>query len=744
MIKLINVGEYTLKKLTLKEKASLLTGGGYWSSMPLKNAGVPEIRFADGPSGLRPQGDKGDNLGESKSFPATCFPSHSALACSWNRSLIYGVGKRIGEEAASYGVDVVLAPALNVKRDALCGRNFEYFSEEPYLNGKLGAEFVNGLKSAGAEACLKHFAANNREFARMVCDSAVDERTLREIYLTAFEIAVKESKPAAVMTAYNRLNGVYCNQNEKLLRGILRGEWGFEGIVVSDWGGTYSRVDAVRAGADLEMPPCRFSADEIIGAVERGELEEKYIDECAERIIALAKREKPKRTLSDTEEHSRFSRTCAEQCAVLLKNDGALPLKENERFALIGEAALQPLIQGGGSSKVEPENTDSLYEILKVKATGFERGYKKKGKSKKLFSRALKLCKRADSVIFCAALYSGDTEGADREDARLPQEQLQLLNEIYKLGKKVTVVVFCGCAIETDWDERASAVLYAGLSGQSCAGAVADVLTGKVNPSGKLTESFPYTADASERLPYGEVYSEAMGVGYRAEKEYKYPFGYGLSYTRFGYSDLSVSETGVSFTVTNTGECAGGEAVQLYVRYPENANAPKLQLKGFDKVFLAAGESKRVSIDFDEYTFRSFDTSSGEWALAEGEYVIFIGASSADLRLSAKVMRSGVKYIPPCDTSRLQARGYEIKKDKKGRVACDLHTPLCEIKNARGLFGRLFAKSILRFVRNRKTVYGSMQYLPLRTLAQYGKMKKSTVEKLIYAFNGFKRKHSKK
>ena len=740
MLKLITVGEYTFKNLTLKQKCSLLTGGGYWTSASVPEYGIPEIRFSDGPSGLRPQGDKGDNLGENKSFPATCFPSHSALACSWNKQLVHGVGKRIGEEAVTYGVDVVLAPDINIKRDALNGRNFEYFSEDPYVNGKLGAAFANGVQSAGVGACLKHFAANNREFARMVCDSVVDERTLREIYLTGFEIAVKESKPFAVMSAYNRLNGIYCNENEKLLGVILRGEWGFDGIVVSDWGGTNDRVKAVKAGADLEMPPCKFSAEEVEAAVKSGALDEKYVDECAERIIRLATRVKPEKTLCDTKEHSEFSKTCAEQCAVLLKNDGALPIKNGEKFALIGDIAVNPIIQGGGSSKVNPENTFSLYGCLKDKAIGFERGYKQSGESKRLASRALRLCEEADSVVFCAGLYDGDNEGADRQNASLPENQIKLLKKICSLGKRVTVIIFCGCAVETDWDKDVNAVLYAGLSGQAGASAIADILTGKANPSGKLSESFPLKVTPRSSDPYTEIYGEGMNVGYRSGNPVKYPFGHGLSYTQFGYSDLTVNGSGVEFTLTNVGEVFGGEAVQLYVKFPQNAHSPELQLKGFDKIFLNAGESKRVFIPFDEYTFRSFDTANNRWTEAAGEYGIIIASSSADLRLYGSITRTGAESVPLCDTSPLKSRGYTIKRNKKGRVIADLHTPFCELKNAKGFFGRAFSGITLKLVKNKKTVYGSLQYLPLRTLAQYGKMKKSTIKKLIYAFNGFSKK----
>lgn len=732
MIKLIIVGEYTLKNLGIDEKICLLTGEGYWTSMSAPAENISSIRFSDGPAGVRPQGDKGDNLGESKSFPATCFPSHSALSCSWNRRLIEGAGQRTGQEAGVFGVDVILAPDINIKRNPLCGRNFEYFSEDPYLNGKAGAAYANGLKSSGAGACLKHYAANNREFARMACNSVIDTRTLRELYLTGFEIAVKESSPCAVMTAYNKVNGVYCNENGELID-ILRKEWGFDGIIISDWGGTHNRAAAVRAGADLEMPPCRLTYHEVKKALENGEISESDIDECVKRIKSISSKFRREKHDCDFKEHAEYSKKCADECAVLLKNDGVLPLKGNEKIALIGEVAQNPVIQGGGSSRVNPLSTVSLYDCIKQNIIGYERS---------LGGKALKLCSRADTVIFCAGLESGEHEGADRTTLCLPEKQIDFLNKISS-NKKVIVVLFCGSVVDLSWDNKVNALLYAGLTGQAGAQSVADILTGKVNPSGKLTETFPLSYDdipyAHEfgKDPYSEIYREKMAVGYRYfyDKKVKYPFGYGLSYTSFEYGGLTVSGEGASFYITNTGKVRGGEIAQMYIRFPDGANSPFIQLKGFEKVFLNSGERVKVFIPFDEYSFRSYDAERGQWVEVEGEYKIYIGSSSSDMRLSGVISRQGVKSVSLCPLPEDEGY-YPIQKNKRGRIIADLQTPFCLLKNSAGIAGRLLAKFALRFTKNNPTVYGTLEYLPLRTLAQYGNFGKNATEGFLMMCNG--------
>ena len=713
------------------EKTELLTGKDFWNTA--SSEGVKSIRFSDGPSGLRAQEGKGDHLGLNGSAPATCFPAHSALAQSWNRQLCFEVGFAIGNEAKRANVDILLAPDLNIKRSPLCGRNFEYFSEDAYLNGFMGASFARGVQSAGVGACLKHFAANNKERGRMVCDSVVDERTLREIYLTAFEIAVKEATPAAVMTAYNKLNGTYCSENKILLNEILRGEWGFDGITVSDWGGTSDRAKSCKAGLDMEMPACKLSYAEVTAALKEGTLDENEIEACTQRIENCANGE---RAAQDISVRENLVKKCAEECAVLLKNDGTLPLKNNNTV-LVGEYAAKPLIQGGGSSKVNPKAAKILKDILPYK---FAYGYKGARIKRGLEKKALKLCKTADTVIYCMGAV-GDFEGADRKDLKMPENQVRLLEKIVKLNKRVVVVLFGGCAVDTSWDNDINALLYAGLSGQDGAAAVADILHGKVNPSGKLAETFPQdlndlpSTQHFNENPYYTLYREGMRVGYLSGVKAKYAFGFGLSYTQFKYSDLKADENGASFTIENTGNVYGGEVAQLYIEYPEAANTPAPFLKGFEKVFLNAGESKRVEIKFDNYSFRSYDAKDKKWVQVSGEYKIYIGAASNDFKLNASISLDGVNGVP-APAHNLKPVEYKLNRTNKGRVIVDVNTPLCEVKNAKGLFGRLFAKATLYFVRNKPTVYGSMEYLPLRTMAQFGKMKLKTIEGLILIFNG--------
>lgn len=731
MIKLINVGDYTLKNLSTDDKIRLLTGEGYWTSVPVPGEDIASIRFSDGPAGVRPQGDKGDNLGLNKSHPATCFPSHSALACSWNKSLIEGAGLRIGEEANAYGVNIMLAPDLNIKRNPLCGRNFEYFSEDPYLSGKAGAAYSYGLKKAGAGACLKHYAGNNREFARMVCDSVIDTKTFREIYLTGFEIAVKEGSPYAVMTAYNKLNGVYCNENAELID-ILRNEWGFDGIVISDWGGTHDRPSAVKAGADLEMPPCKLSYYQVKEGIEKGEVSERDIDECVNRIKSVSNKFSPVKKVCDFKEHAEYAKNCADECCVLLKNDGVLPLNKNGKIALIGGIAQKPIIQGGGSSRVNPLDTVSLYDCVRGDISGYEQGFGKK---------ALKLCSRADTVIVCLGLDKGEHEGADRKDLSLPEEQINFINKLDK-EKKIIALLFCGSVVDLNWDDNVNALLYAGLLGQNGAKAVADILFGRVNPSGKLCETFPLNygdipyANEFGKNPYCEVYREKSAVGYRYfyDKKVKYSFGYGLSYTNFTYDSLTVTQEGASFYITNTGSMRGGETAQMYIRFPDGGDSPCIQLKGFKKVFLDPDERAKVFIPFDEYSFRSYDVLSG-WVQVEGQYKIYIGASSQDIRLSGGIFRIGVQNISQSPVPEYGGN-YKIERNKKGRVIANLQTPFCELKNCKGLAGRLLAKLALRFTRGNPTLYGTLEYLPLRMLAQYGKFGKRRTEGFLLICNG--------
>lgn len=736
--------------LTIQQKTLLVSGKSFWRTYGFEEAGVNGLLITDGPAGLRLQPDKkADSLGLNASRPSTCFPAHSALACSFDKELLKSVGKRIGKEATSFGVNVLLAPAVNIKRNPLCGRNFEYFTEDPYLCGVLAKEYIEGVQSEGVGACIKHFACNNKELGRTVYDSAVDMRTLREIYLTAFEIAITEAKPVAVMTAYNRLNGTFCNENEWLLQKVLREEWGHNGIVVSDWGGTYDRISAIKAGADLEMPQCKFSSNEIRTALEMGELSEEELTACTDRIEELSKKLTAEWEITDCdfEEHASFSVTCAEKCAVLLKNDGVLPLKDGENFVLLGEFARTPVYQGGGSSHVNPTEVTSLYGCLKDKSgfSGYYRGYRADGKkSKKLVNKALKIAKTIQTAIISVGLSAGDAEGIDRDNIRIPDGQTELISALVSAGKKVVAVLSCGGAVETDWDKGVSALLFAGLNGQGGAEAVSNILFGKVNPSGKLAETFSLSLEDVPSSayfnsdPYKVEYKEGMDVGYRHfyGKPLKYPFGFGLSYTTFEYSDLTIERDGVSFNLKNTGRLDGVEVCQLYIGYPENAHAPKIQLKGFEKVYLTAGEVKRVQIPFDGYSFRSFNALKDKWEVAKGKYAIYIGSSSEHFHLTGFLDMDGAEDIPPADTSHLAGKDYPLIRDKKGRVIVDLHTPFSEIALSRARLIRLAIKITLKVTKNSPTVGGTMRFAHVRTGAQFTRFDAVQTDGLLRLFNG--------
>lgn len=650
-----------ISRMTLEEKASLTSGKDFWQTVDIPYFSIPSLYCADGPSGLRRQRAAADHLGLNPSYPATCFPSSGTTANSWDPALMERVGAALGKEAAALDVNIFLAPGLNIKRNPKCGRNFEYFSEDPYLAGKMAAAYVRGVQSQGVSACPKHFAANNRETKRMTSDSVLDERTLREIYLTAFEIVVKEAKPHALMSSYNRINGVYANENEHLLREILRGEWGYDGIVVTDWGGENDRVDGLKAGNELEMPGTGGETSaEIVRAVKEGRLDEAVLDEAIDRFLTLVDMLRAGGTKEfDEAAHHALAQEMAEASAVLLKNDGLLPLGK-QRVALIGDFAKASRYQGAGSSNVNPTKVENALEIAGeyFDIAGFEPGFKRFGKaSETLARRAAALAEKADVILLYLGLdETSEAEGADREHIRLPQNQLELLDRLAATGKPIAVVLSCGSAVEMGWAERANAVIHAGLSGQAGARAILRILSGAVNPSGKLTESYPVrysdcpTAEYFDRADTRVEYREGPFVGYRyyatAGVPVSYPFGFGLSYTGFAYSDLAVSETEVSFSLKNTGAVDGAEIAQLYVAKPDSALIrPLRELKGFRKVFLRAGEQTRVTIGLDDKAFRFFDVESNAWQREAGEYELQVGASSEDIRLAGTIELDGVHPV---------------------------------------------------------------------------------------------------
>lgn len=660
--------------MTLEEKAAILSGSSEWTSREIKRLGIPSIFCSDGPHGIRKQAGEGDHLGLNPSLPATCFPTAATIANSWDPELGEEVGRALGEEASVQEVNVLLGPGLNIKRSPLCGRNFEYFSEDPYLAGKMAASYVRGIQSQGVYACPKHFAVNSQELRRMAMNAVLDERTLREIYLTGFEIAVKEGGAKAIMTSYNQVNGTYANENKHLLKDILRGEWGYDGIVITDWGGSNDHVQGVAAGSNLEMPtPGLDSAREILEAVESGRLSMEALDECVDTfldaVLTLTGDKKEKKTDFDKEAHHRLARKAAAQSIVMLKNDvdpvPILPLKEGTRVALIGDFAKTPRYQGAGSSMVNPTRVETMAEKISeypLTCLGCAEGYRRTGEAdEELKKTALDLAASADVVIYCFGLDEiSESEGLDRTHMRIPQNQIELLEALVKVNPNIVGVLSAGSAIEMPWHYCCRAILHGYLGGQAGAGAMLDVLTGKENPSGRLSETYPIRYEdtpAFRNFPSTErnsEYRESIFVGYRyydtSKIRVQYPFGYGLSYTEFTYSDLKVTDQGAEFVIANTGSMDGAEVAQLYVGAPnKRIFRPDKELKGFQKVFLKAGEQKKVTIPFDDKTFRYWNTKTNSWEIEAGEYTVYIGANVADIRLEEKVLVEGTTEEFPYD-----------------------------------------------------------------------------------------------
>lgn len=656
-----------LQKMTTEEKAALLGGKTVWQTRENERLSIPSIFLSDGPHGLRKQAGAGDHLGLNASLEATCFPTAATIANSWDEKLGEELGEALGEEAASMDVDVLLGPGLNIKRSPLCGRNFEYFSEDPYLSGKMAAAYIRGIQRMGVAACPKHFAVNSQELRRMAMDAVIDERTLREIYLTGFEIAVKEGKSKAIMSSYNRVNGTYANENKHLLTDILREEWGFDGMVVSDWGGNNDAVKAVEAGANLEMPNCGYgSAREIVKAVKDGTLSESVLDErVCELVKVIMDLKEHKNTGRDEkhsgfnrEEHHRLAKRAAAESMVLLKNEASiLPLDRNKKLAIIGDFAFAPRYQGAGSSMVNPTKVEAVAGIArdyKLNILGMTRGYKRDGDVDEAEKKAaLDLAEKADIVIFCFGLNEiSESEGLDRTHMRIPQNQIELLQDISKVNENVVGILSAGSAMEMPWQSCCKAILNGYLNGQAGASATLDILTGAVNPSGRLAETYPIAYEHTPSFRYypsserTSEYRESIFVGYRyydtSKVRVQYPFGFGLSYTEFTYSGLKVDDSGAELTVSNTGDRDGAEVVQMYVGLP-NAIVfrPEKELKGFAKVFLKAGESRKVKIPFDDKTFRYWNVKTESWEVETGTYNVMIGSSVADIRLVGTIERTG-------------------------------------------------------------------------------------------------------
>ena len=773
--------ELLLKNLTLEEKCALLSGAETFKTRGMPKHGIPQIWLSDGPHGLRKQAGESDHLGLNPSVPATCFPTASAIANSWNIALGEEIGAALGEEAAAQEVSVLLGPGLNMKRNPLCGRSFEYFSEDPYLAGKLAAGYIRGIQSKGVAACPKHFAVNSQETRRMASDSIVDERTLREIYLTGFEIAVKEGHPRSIMSSYNLVNGTYANENKHLLMDILRGEWGFDGAVITDWGGSNDHALGVKNGSTLEMPaPGGDSVRELLAAVESGKISESDIDARLSELLPLVFDTKAALDASprafDAAAHHALARRAAEESLVLLKNAGALlPLAAGTKVAVLGDFAKNPRYQGAGSSMVNSTQVDVLLDKLidsELNVIGYQQGFDRHGKPDAALQKsACELAAQANTVILCMGLDEiAESEGLDRSNLRLAQNQAELLQAVKAVNPKIVVVLYSGSVVETPWLDNCQALLYAALGGQAGVSAVADALTGKVNPCGKLAETWPLTyadipsaADFATRRKTVE-YREGLYIGYRyfttAKKAVRFPFGYGMSYTTFAYSDMAADEHGVSLTVTNTGSVAGTEIVQLYVA-KKNGELfrPAKELKGFARVTLAPGEKQRITIALDDKAFRFWNVKADRWEIEGGEYELLVGASVEDIRLCEKISVQGTAAVHPYEDVDL---GCYYKGDvlsvsdadfekllghpiPNGKTKIDRNLTLGELNHARSPLGWLvwLVLTVLLDVsckRGKPDLNILFQYnMPLRALAKMtnGAISMGMVDGIVMELQGF-------
>ena len=681
--------EQIVRKLTLEQKCALLTGATAFGTRAIPSAGILALEFSDGPHGLRHQSEGANHLGIGGSDPATCYPTAVTLADTWDTQLVQQVGSALGQEAAVEGVNVLLGPGVCIKRSPLCGRDFEYYSEDPYLAGKMAAAYVRGVQSQGVGACVKHFAANSQETRRQASDSVLDERTLREIYLQAFEIVVREAHPAAIMSSYNLINGTYANENTHVLHDILRDEWGFEGAVVTDWGGSNDHVEGVRAGSTFEMPACGLdSVRELVAAVKSGRLDEvtldQRVDEAVELVLSTHDAVASAGDHFDEMGHHALARKAAAEGIVLMKNDAVankasgvfgplLPLAAGTRVALVGDFAKTPRYQGAGSSLVNCTKLDTLLDVVRdsdLDLVGYEPGFARDGQpDDELATGAAKLAQSADAVVCCLGLSeAAESEGLDRSGIELAANQLSLLCRLLQANPRVVVLLSCGSVVRMDWAKDVPAVAYLGLGGQAGASAALDVLTGAVNPSGKLAETWPVAlgdtpcADIFPSDEFSAQYREGVYVGYRYYQTVgvpvAYPFGYGLSYTSYSYANLQVSDGGsqVSFDVTNEGQVAGAEVAQVYVGLPHaKVWRPAHQLAGFARVQLEPGQTRRVTVQLSDRAYSYFNVRTNAWEVEGGDYVVAVGGSSVDLPLKATVHQQGTGAPDPYEGLKLSS-----------------------------------------------------------------------------------------
>jgi len=726
-----------ISQMTLEEKASLCSGLDNWHTKPIERLGIPSIRMSDGPHGLRKEVSN-----QQTSVPSTCFPTAVTTASSWDRELIKQMGQALAQECQAEEVDIILGPAINIKRSPLCGRNFEYFSEDPYLSSQLATAYIQAVQSLGVGTSLKHYAANNQEYRRFTIDETIDERTLREIYLSNFEGAVKEGKPWTVMCSYNRVNGILASENKYLLTEILKEEWGFEGFVVSDWGAVDERVEGIKAGLDLEMPSSYGIGDQkIIEAVKIGKLDEKELDQTVERLLKIifkAVDSRNRGTTYDKQAHHKLARKIAGESMVLLKNqDNILPLKKEGTIAIIGAFAKKPRYQGGGSSHVNPTKLDNALEEIEKLVQGkakiiYEEGYNLDNDemNQELIDKAKEAAKKSNVAIIFAGLPDRyESEGYDRKHMKMPENHNKLIEEISKVQPNTVVVLSNGSPVEIPWIDKVKGLLESYLGGQAGGGAVADILFGEVNPSGKLAETFP--KKLSHNPSYlnfpGEGnkvdYREGVFVGYRyydkKEIEPLFPFGYGLSYTTFEYTDIIVDKKEITdketievkVKVKNTGKVKGKEIVQLYVRDVESkVNRPEKELKGFEKIELAPGEEKTVTFKLDKRSFAYYNTEIRDWYVESGEFEILVGKSSKEIELKETVKVNSTVTI-------------KKKYDRNSTIEDLMEDPnasqvLKELMEKINEIGGIFQEDEHR---DQELILSMMRYLPLRGLVNFGR-----------------------
>ncbi len=756
-----------IAQMTLEEKAGLCSGADFWHTKAVERLGIPAVMVSDGPHGLRKQDDEADHLGVNDSIKAVCFPAGCATASSFSRQTVKSLGETIGTECQAEGVSTVLGPAMNIKRSPLCGRNFEYYSEDPFLSTEIAGALVHGVQSKNVGTSPKHFMANNQEYHRMTSSSEMDERTMREIYLASFEGMVRKEKPWTIMNSYNRLNGTYLCENKEMLTDILRNEWGFDGYVMTDWGAMNDRVTALKAGCDLEMPASNGITDaEIVEAVREGTLSEEILDQACERILNIVYRfeeNRDKEAVFDLEKDHETARKIEEECIVLLKNEDAiLPLKKDVKAAFIGKYAEAPRYQGGGSSHINSFKVESALDAVKTREAGcgtdaanvvYAKGFDdaKDETDEALLKEAVEAAKNADTaVIFAGLPDSFESEGYDRKHMRLPDCQNRLIQAVAEVQPNTVVVLHNGSPVEMPWISQVKAVVEAYLGGQAVGGAVVNVLYGDVNPSGRLAETFPLRLeDTPCYLTYGgehdkSVYSEGVFVGYRyyVSKDMKvlFPFGHGLSYTTFEYSNLVLDqkemkeskELKVSVDVTNTGACAGKEVVQLYVSAKESAmKRPVRELRGFDKVELQPGETKTVSFTLDRRAFAYWSVQIHDWHVESGAYEIQIGKSAQEIILTETVQVESETVIPKVFT--MNSTMGEIMADPKGKMI---------LEQAMGAMGGGAAQAMAEDAQDEsgaisnEMIAAMMEGMPLRQILSFVPgVKKEMLQQLIQALN---------